>query len=394
MIPSDVVSRIKLATELTTAPTAPTAKVKDALSDLIPGQRVLATIQALMPNGTYRAMVAQREVVLALPNSAKSGDTLELEVVENDGKIAFALLTNQDQSSEAAKTSVSTSLSKTGQLIGDLLNPPGKEGQKASPAPLNGNQPLVANFAGKGEELLPVLKQALTQSGMFYESHQAKWAEGKLPTAALLQEPQGQFSALSTHKAAQANPQINPFAEALLKPLPEAEVHVAQAQAPNLAAQLDNNPTQVRPHGESTAPPTLVVTDNTPRQGPAVAADLAPLVQQQLEALATQTYAWQGQVWPGQQMDWEITDELPGGQAAEDDYRWQTQLHLRMPKLGDVTATLRLRGENQIDLSIQTDSPDSEMVLSLGGPTLNQQMEDAGLFLAMFGVSRKAGTTP
>lgn len=377
MIPSDVVSRIKLATDLTAAPTAPAAKVKDALSDLVPGQRVLATIQALMPNGTYRAMVAQREVVLALPNSAKNGDTLELEVVENDGKIAFALLTNRDSgASEANLTSVSTRLSQTGQLIGDLLNPPGKEGQKAAPAALNGNQPLVANFAGKSEELLPVLKQAVAQSGMFYESHQVQWAEGKLPTAALLQEPQGQFSDLSAQKAAQANPQQNPFAEALQKPLP--------ATLPT--ATEDGEPTKVNRLEPNTA---SVISEMPRHQGPAVAPELAPLVQQQLEALATQTYAWQGQVWPGQQMDWEISDQMPGGTANEDDYRWQTQLHLKMPMLGDVTATLRLRGDNQIDLSIQTDSPNSEMTLSLGGPALNQQMEDAGLFLAQFGVTRK-----
>ena len=30
------------------------------------------------------------------------------------------------------------------------------------------------------------------------------------------------------------------------------------------------------------------------------------VVQQQLEAFATQNFAWQGQVWPGQQMDWEF----------------------------------------------------------------------------------------
>ena len=41
----------------------------------------MAEIQAMLPNGSYRAVVAQREITLALPFSAKSGDSLELEVV-------------------------------------------------------------------------------------------------------------------------------------------------------------------------------------------------------------------------------------------------------------------------------------------------------------------------
>ena len=39
-----------------------------------------------------------------------------------------------------------------------------------------------------------MLKQAITQSGMFYEAHQAEWVEGRLAKATLLQEPQGKLS--------------------------------------------------------------------------------------------------------------------------------------------------------------------------------------------------------
>ena len=57
-------------------PVAAAQKIADVLSNLVPGQRVLAEIQALLPNGNYRAIVAQREITLALPFSAKAGDTL------------------------------------------------------------------------------------------------------------------------------------------------------------------------------------------------------------------------------------------------------------------------------------------------------------------------------
>lgn len=375
MIPADVVSRIKLANDLVTAPAAPIEQVKDALSGMTPGQRVFAEIQAALPNGTYRAMVAQREVVLSLPNAAKSGDSLELEVIENNGKLAFALLSGQKGEGEPAQ-SASASLSRTGQLIGDLLSPPGKEGQKPQPAPLNGNLPLINAAPAKAAELIPILKQALAQSGMFYESHQAKWAEGQLPTALLMQEPQGQFSDLAAYRAAQAKPEQNPFAEALNKPI-----------APPLAdASNSPPPTPADEAANSTPKQATELMQNAVRSGPAVAPELAPLVQQQLEALASNHFVWQGQVWPNQNMEWEISDERDSS-SDEAEHRWQTQLTLRLPTLGEVVATLRLQGENQISLNIKTDSPDSEVQLALGGPALNQKMSDAGLDLVQFGVS-------
>ncbi len=85
MIPSDVANSLRqilpdrqAATNPQTQPVAQAAKIADVLSNLVPGQRILAEIQALLPNGTYRAVVAQRDVTLALPFSAKPGYTLEL----------------------------------------------------------------------------------------------------------------------------------------------------------------------------------------------------------------------------------------------------------------------------------------------------------------------------
>src|SRR5574343_431770 len=97
MIPADVANSLKqpllgqqLATDAPTRPVLPTQQIADVLSDLVPGQRILAEIQSLLPNGSYRAVVAQRDITLALPFSAKPGDTLELEVAESDGKLTLA----------------------------------------------------------------------------------------------------------------------------------------------------------------------------------------------------------------------------------------------------------------------------------------------------------------
>ena len=159
----------------------------------------------MLPNGTYRAMINQRNVTLALPFSAKSGDSLELQVTESDGKLALAVVSRQEgEGGKAAAASTSATLSRTGQLISDLFSG-AREAKGGSVAlPLNGNQPIASAPPNSAQDLLPLLKQAITQSGMFYEAHQAEWIEGRFAKAALLQEPQGKLSSPSAFGAASA----------------------------------------------------------------------------------------------------------------------------------------------------------------------------------------------
>ncbi len=196
MIPSDVASRLQVSADAASRPVAQTQEIVDKLSGLVAGQKVMAEIQAMLPNGTYRAMINQRSITLALPFSAKSGDSLELQVTENDGKLALAVLSRPDGSAGKPGTeSVSATLSRTGQLISNLFAGTSRaQGRDAPAVPLNGNQPIASTPPSSAQDLLPLLKQAITQSGMFYESHQAEWVEGRMPKAALLQEPQGKLS--------------------------------------------------------------------------------------------------------------------------------------------------------------------------------------------------------
>lgn len=378
MIPADVASRLRLITPdqpTPPQPVAPSRQLTDVLTELVPGQRLMAEIQALLPNGSYRAMIAQREVTLALPFSAKPGDSLELEVVESDGKLTLAFVANRTPSDQAVPgESVSSTLSPTGQLIGDLLGNIDEQGKKPSPTPLNGNRPLIEEFPKEAAQLAPILKEALSQSGMFYEAHQARWVAGNLPTAALLQEPQGKLS------AALQGPQT----------LPPAQV-TAQSHTGDLAAATANQPPK-----DLTAPaasPDSASTQKSPPQNP-IPADLTPLVRQQLDALATQTYVWQGQVWPGQQMHWEIEEHAEGRNQGQEDLpeQWQTRLKLTLPGLGGIDAVMRLRAGGAIDLSLVTDQDESRQTLIAAGDTLRQQLDRAGLSLTAL-VVRHGETT-
>lgn len=357
MIPPDVASRLRLVTPdqpTPTQPVAPAGKLADVLADLVPGQRVLAQIQALIPNGAYRATIAQRDIVLALPFSAKPGDTLELEVVESDGKLTLAFLANRSPAEATGKEggSVTTTLSQTGKLIGNLLGGVDDDGKGSQPAALNANRPLFDNFPRQGAELIPVLKEAITNSGMFYEAHQARWAEGKLPTETLLQEPQGKLSVMA--QARESGPET-----------------------------LGGNSPPPRTDPNSPPPPSGQESGKTSPSQNSIPPDLAPLVRQQLDALSTQNYVWQGQIWPGQSMRWEIEEDRE--QRREDGepagLQWQTRLKLVLPTLGGVDAILRLRPGGAVDLSLSTNSDESRQKLSAAGEALRQKLQDAGLSL-------------
>ena len=357
MIPADLASTLravipeqKPAQPQPTQPVAPASRVADVLSNLVPGQRVLAEVQAMLPNGSYRALVAQREVTLSLPFAAKAGDSLELEVTETNGKLTLAFVTNRGEA-QAKDPSVPTTFSNTGKLIGDLMKGvDGEGGRRPPPAALNGNQALLEQGPKSGADFAPLLKQALTQSGMFYEAHQARWVAGKLPTEALRQEPQGQLPA----PAQGQNPQ-----QASTAAQSGREASAQQAPQPQQNAQ---------PAAQTTAQAGI------PRE-------ITPLVQQQLDGLANQNYAWQGQVWPGQQMWWEIVEQNENASPNDngEQKHWRTRLKLALPRLGGVDAQIHLHPDGSIALRIEADSDFGENHLRQAIPGLQSQMEAAGL---------------
>ncbi|MBN8437807.1 MAG: flagellar hook-length control protein FliK [Candidatus Accumulibacter sp.] len=361
MIRADVANRLQPAADIALRPAPPAQEITDKLSGLVAGQRLLAEIQSLMPNGSYRALINQRNVTLALPFAAKSGDTIELEVTESDGKLTLAVVaTAGSESGRDEDGSAATSLSRTGQLISNLLGGPrdGKGGPVA--LPLNGNQPISTSPPTDAQELLPLLKQAITTSGMFYESHQAEWVEGRYSKEQLLQEPQGKLA-----------PQT---------PLPQLQ----QPSTIGDTSVISGSPADTAPVVAKT--PEANTGAAQPSQ--AVAAQAQSLVQQQLEAFATQNFSWQGQVWPGQQMQWEIETDNERQQSSGDDdsQKWQTRLRLTLPRLGEVEARLHVQGQ-QLTLAMRATSAETRELLRGGTATLRSQLEQAGLDLASLGVA-------
>jgi len=392
----DSLNRIQPQLDLTDQPVAPSKQVSEALSRLSSGQRVFAEILTALPNGTYRAVVNQRDLVLSLPFAAKSGDSLELEVVNTDGHVAFAVVPRSPVPRPAAAESAPATLSPAARLISQLLGETTASPSNAKPLPLAGGAPLLAAPPPLGTALAPVLQGAVESSGLFYEAHQARWLGGGLQLSSLQTEPQnrqnappgtsgqalpGAASALTDDTAVE-QAALTSGRNALAATLHSAVATRAISGPPATASGLA---LATEPLAAAAAPPVLQGSLN-------LAAELAPVVQHQLQALANGTLSWQGQVWPGQQIEWEIIEDDPQRRHTEpessDGNPWHTRLRLVLPALGEVVADLRLQRD---DVEVRLVAPTSASRLSAESGSLQDKLALAGMSLANLTVASHDG---
>lgn len=369
MIPGDLASRLRVMLETSVQPISVVHEIASELPRLQPGQRFTAQVQNPLPDGSFRALVAGQSIALSLPGSAKSGDILELVVTEQRGNTLHARqLPPQSATPDLADDLPRPVLSQAGQIISQLLT--GRHGE-ARPLPLNqGMSLLPPNTPPQAATLAPVLQQALSQSGMFYESHLRQWVAGKRPLASLLQEPQSMLG-----------PADN-------KP---AEGRTLRAEG---GLQPNRNPATLPENGESPESKTLPAASpsgNEALKAPSgrIADPLSPIVLQQLEAIASNQLSWQGQVWPGMQMQWSLLDPehegLSGGKD-EEEFVWRSTLRVDLPHLGGVNARLLL-GPQGLSVLIDTDSSRSAEQMRASQLQLQQALEAAGIPLRQLMVS-------
>lgn len=372
MIPADLAARLRLINEASFFNTEPPVaglqrarEIQAQLPELVPGQRFFATLQRTLPDGTFRAIVAGQQMTLSLNTAAKSGDTLELEVAQVTPRAVFARIVGAETAANA-NASAQPALSQAGRLISFLLT-----GQPTpQPASLAANQPLLASPPTSGAQLAPLLRQALGQSGMFYESHQAQWVMGARDTASLMREPQAQAA---TAQTAAGRPTGTP---APATPTPSAAAPGAQAAAAEAGEQ-------------ASAASRAAVDEAAPVRANPIPERLLPLVHQQLDALATNQYVWQGQAWPGQQMEWIIEDpERNGGEGEASDPGWNTTLRLTLPRLGNIEAQMHLTAAG-VALRLRTDDEATIVALDANAAALASALEAANVRLTGLVVERQ-----
>ncbi|KQZ43337.1 flagellar hook-length control protein FliK [Duganella sp. Root1480D1] len=208
------------------------------------------------------------------------------------------------------------------------------------PVTINGKTPLSAGGPPDTGKLSQGLQRALGDSGLFYESHVAEWAEGKRPLQDLQREPQMQRQG------------------------------AAQGQADALAKAL---------------------------AGPDLSA--AQMINQQLHTHEQGKLMWQGEAWPGQQMQWLVEREQQGdgggkggrseGRDGEADPVWRSGVRFRFPILGKVAANVTLVGD-QVHIAVQSGSEDTAATLRAWAGALQQAMDAAGAPLASLAINAEA----
>lgn len=209
------------------------------------------------------------------------------------------------------------------------------------PVTINGKIPLSLGGPPDAAKLEQNLRQALGDSGLFYESHVAEWAEGKRSLQDLQREPQMQRMA----QAASQSP-----AEAVAKLL----------NGPDLSA--------------------------------------AQMINQQLHTQEQGKLIWQGQAWPGQPMEWQIErDRRDGGSHSgqsgerEEAPVWRSGVRFRFPLLGKVGAHVTLVGD-QVHIQVESGSEATAATLRAWASVLQGAMDAAGAPLASLTISAEEGS--
>ncbi|WP_426190439.1 flagellar hook-length control protein FliK [Massilia sp. DWR3-1-1] len=174
------------------------------------------------------------------------------------------------------------------------------------------------------------LKHTIDSSGLFYESHLRQWSEGKRPLSDLAREPQMQK---------------------------------ALEQAPARAGA-----------------------------GAAIDGPTAQFINLQLSSHEQSRVAWQGELFPGQPMQWEISKDAPeargqGGQQAPT--AWRSAVRFRFAHLGEVNAQLVLVGD-QLHLQVRAASVDAGAALQAHAPRLAGALEAAGAPLSSLNIAADA----
>ena len=298
MLPANVISALQVLSRSDKPLIGTGTDTPHPVTKLEPGQQLQGAVQSRVSEGLFKVQVAGQVLQMRLPGHIRTGDTIRLEVISTQPRITFGMVASTNPLSTPEQ------IGATARILSNLADLPLERPivqQLGSKAVWD-----TAQSAPDAKLLAGALRDALGKSGLFYESHQAQWIRGERSTNQLLEEPQN----VLTGKNA---------------PLSAADPRSAPDKAAAAQAQQNDAMTPAKRGDDASLPVTR---------------ELLHLVQQQLHTLEHHHLVWMGQVWPGQQMQWEIQGEPEQQSRQQDERQWSTEMELALPRLGDVHARL------------------------------------------------------
>jgi len=330
MLPRDTVSLSPVAAARPAAPVADPRQqaFTRALAGLV-GQSMTADVMTKLPDGSFVVRVNDMAARMPLPQGAQVGAQVPLTLVALAPRPTFQVQTAEGTAAFA----------EAGPPLPDGANP------SSSPlAYLEGKQ--AAALARTAALLAGARGLAQVPGGAADGANASLSAAGKAlgDVIAAAQKADAQASAAigRTPLLGAPSDDARAIAQALRDGLAKSglfyESHVAEwADGARTRADL-----AAEPQARGMPPPT---DPNT-----------AQFINLQLNAHEQGRAAWQGQLWPGRDMAWDVERDAGGNEGSDTPAMWQSSLRLAFGALGQVEARVVLSGDQ---LHIRLDAPDT-----------------------------------
>lgn len=373
MLPANLISALQVLSRsdkplITTGRDMPSPAGKDApnaTNKLEPGQQLQGTVQAKISEGLFKVQVAGQALQMRLPANIQVGDVIKLQVVSAQPRITFSMVASTNPLSTPEQ------IGSSAQILSNLADRPLE-------------RPLVQQLGSKPvwpaaqqlpdtKQLAGALREALGKSGLFYESHQAQWLRGERSISQLLEEPQNLLTGKTALTASADQPG-----------------RASSGMAPNtVTGNTDIARQQLSEQAQTSSPSASHMTHSKSGEEMTlpIAKELIPMVQQQLHTLEQHHLVWMGQVWPGQQMQWEIQGEPDQHAREQPERQWSTEMELALPNLGGVHARLAFSGSG-LRLILHAADTQTVELFNRALPALKNSLADANIPLISSSVEK------
>ncbi len=318
-----------------------------AASPFQPGQQLKGDVLALL-GGRATVQVAGQMLEFLTPRGIKSGDLITLYYISDEPRPTFLMA--------RFGTSTEGRVSETGRWLSGFL---GEASAKISAqATLSILKTVLTGPTSDATLLGTLLQSRLRESGLFYESHLARWFGGDYALGDILKEPQGLLSA----RLARTDGQV---------PLPGG---VPGAVDPRSGLEEAIKGVFGRGTGEGS------------HEGIADGRTL-PIVGEQLHSLQTGHLLLRGDLFPGQKLEWSVVErDGARNRAGVRERSWETAVSLNLPHLGGVGARIVLDG-SRLSVKFSAEQATTVAVLEGGRERLHEQLAGAGLTTAEMSVA-------
>lgn len=254
----------------------------------------------------------------------------------------------------------------------------------APPSTLRILTPLISEQVSVSPSLLAAqLQSSITDSGLFYEAHLARWYRGTLALTQLKREPQMQSPGVVRAPAPVGNPVVvgTPSAQ---------NVQQGVLHVPQESTRVTSDPTMPvsAPASGSvsarSAPEQAMDSPSVSRGLPELSEPLQVVVRHQLELLAMPLLRWEGEVWAG--LFVQLMIRLPdspvrpdeGAEGNDNDTGViESEVTIDLQSLGVLNVRLHLH-DGQLGLALRTDSLRCLQHLEVGREGLATRLHDCG----------------